>query len=442
MGLALVAACKAAPPEPSPDAPWTGAELALIGSLSPVPALPASPTNRFADSEAAAVLGQRLFFDTRLSANGKVACATCHVPSLAFADGKKLAQGVGTAGLHAPTLLGAPWSPFQFWDGRKDSLWAQALGPLEADVEHGLTRVRVAKLVATHHKAEYEAVFGALPDLSSELRFPDGARPVSSEPQHPDSQRWERMTTDDRIAVNTVVANVGKAIEAYERKLVPGAAPFDRYVAALAAGDASGGGQLSPAARRGLRAFVGKAQCVNCHNGPILTDHEFHNLGLPFEPQSKFDVGRALGASAVVKDEFRCGSVYSEVDPSTCDHLNFLNPAFVDFEGAFKTPTLRNVALTAPYMHDGQFASLSEVIAFYKTLPGKARMGHRELVLELLDASVEADDLIAFLEALTGELPDDRWMHAPTEPPPPHSPIPAAAPTAPTGASSDAPPTP
>lgn len=415
--LAMIA-CRAEPAAPSPDGPWTPAELALIGSLSPVPPLPPSPTNRVADSPEAAELGQRLFFDTRLSRNGKVACATCHIPSRAFTDGKQLAEGVGTAGRHAPTIIGAQWNTFQFWDGRKDSLWAQSLGPFEADVEHGISRVRLARLVAEHHEARYEALFGPLPDgLSDEVRFPDDARPVPYEPEHPHSRRWAQMLEGDRLAINTVVANVGKAIEAYERKLVPGTSPFDRYVAALASGDASGGGHLSPDARRGLRVFVGQGQCINCHNGPLLTDGEFHNLGLPFDPASKIDQGRTLGAKAVLKDEFRCGSPYSEVPPERCDHLNFLNPEFVDFEGAFKTPTLRNVALTAPYMHDGQFATLQEVLGFYKTLPGQARIGHRELVLELLQGDISSDDLIAFLQALTGDLPDERWMHPPPETP-------------------------
>ena len=165
-------------------------------------------------------------------------------------------------------------------------------------------------------------------------------------------------------------------------------------------------------ARRGLRAFIGKAQCVTCHNGPLLTDKQFHNLGLPTPPDAKgLDVGRSMGAQQVKDDPFRCGGPFS--DARQCDELRFLDPQFPDFMGAFKTPTLRNVARTAPYMHDGQFATLAQVVQFYKTLPGQAVIGHRELVLRLLDPAVSTDDLVAFLESLTGPLPEDTWLHAP-----------------------------
>lgn len=399
---------------PAPDDPWTPAELALIESLSPPPsAPPPAPSNRVADDERAAALGHALFFDTRLSANGQVACATCHKPELYFTDGLPTARGLGKVQRHAPTVLGAAFVTFPFWDGRKDSLWAQTHGPLESPEEHGLTRVQVATLIQTHYRADYEALFGPMPDLSDAARFPPEARPVANKPNAVASAKWQGLSAPDREAINTIFANVGKALEAYERKLLPQPAPFDAYVKALQSGDPRGGGHLSPEARRGLRAFIGEAQCVNCHNGPLLTDMEFHNLGLPFDPYSNVDMGRAIGAVEVLGDEFRCGSPYSDQDPATCDQLRYLNPRFEDFRGAFKTPSLRNVARTGPYMHDGQFKTLAEVIAFYKTLPGRAQVGHRELVLTLLTEDVPAGDLIAFLESLTGPLPDDRWARPP-----------------------------
>ena len=399
-------------PAEDPNAPWSASELALLRSLTPIPALPPSPGNRFADDPRAAALGHKLFFDKGLSANGAVACATCHNPALFFTDGLPRSKGVGTAARNAPTLLGAPWLPFLFHDGRKDSVWSQALGPLENEVEHGTDRVAVARRIATDYRTEYEALFGPLPPLSDAARFPAHARPVpfgSAQPEHP---AWLAMSDADRDAVNRVFAGAGKALEAYERKLVPGPAPFDRYVAALVAGDARGGGFLSPAARRGLRAFVGKAQCVTCHNGPWFTDKGFHNIGLPKAPgQSGVDVGRGFGAQQAKSDPFRCGTPYS--DATQCDELRFLNPRFEDFLGAFKTPTLRNVARTAPYMHSGQFATLKDVVDFYRTLPGQAQVGHREFILSLLDPQVEAADLIAFLESLTGPLPPAPWSSAP-----------------------------
>ena len=133
--LAAVTGCFAvacsSPAQPDANRPWTAAERALLGSLTPIPALPPSPGNRVADDPVAVNLGHVLFFDTGLSANGKVACATCHVPEKWFTDSLPLAQGVGQAGRNAPTLMGTQWLPYLFHDGRKDSLWAQALGPME-----------------------------------------------------------------------------------------------------------------------------------------------------------------------------------------------------------------------------------------------------------------------------------------------------------------------
>lgn len=398
--------CACGRADPAPDAPWSPAELALIYSLSPVPRLPASTGNRYADSDVAARLGKQLFFDKRLSSNGNVACATCHQPQKYFADGRALSQGLGATERHAPTLIGAAWQTYLFHDGRKDSLWSQALGPLENDNEHGFDRGALAHLLYDQYRAPYEAVFGPLPQLSDTTRYPKNARPMAFAARHPHNAAWLAMTQTDREGVSTVAANAGKAIEAFERQLLPQPAPFDAYVAALKAGQVEPpiAADFSPAARRGLRAFIGKAQCVNCHNGPLFSDREFHNIGLPpVADRSGVDVGRSLGALQVKADEFRCGTPYS--DAKLCAELAFLNPKFADFLGAFRTPTLRNVAKTAPYMHDGQMATLNDVLNFYRTLPGQAQVGHRELILQLLDPNVKSDDLLAFLQTLTGPLP-------------------------------------
>lgn len=410
--IGALSACRAAD-----DAPWTAAELRQIHSLSPIPPPPPSPGNRFADDERAARLGHRLFFDQRLSRNGQVACATCHKPELYFTDGLVQAKGVGRTTRNTPTAIGVAWWPFLFLDGRKDSAWAQALGPLEAEAEHGLDRLAVAHLVAEHYRGAYEEIFGALPPLADRRRFPAHARPVELDRQHPHAQAWAAMLPDDQTAVNAVFANVGKALEAYERKLLPQPAPFDRYAAALKAGDPLGGGHLDAAARRGLRAFVGKAGCVDCHNGPLLTDKGFHNLGVPQAKDAEgalllgVDAGRGRGAGQVKGDPFRCGEAYS--DAKDCRELKHLNPLFEDFLGAFKTPSLRNVERTAPYMHAGQFASLEEVLRFYRTLPGQPRAGHRELTLRRLGGGVDDGDLLAFLRSLSGPLPPGPWARAP-----------------------------
>ena len=180
-------------------------------SLTELEPLPPDPTNRVADDPRAADLGRRLFFDTRLSANGRVACSTCHQPERDFQDGIALAVGVGTTARRTMPIAGMARSPFLFWDGRKDSLWAQALGPLESPVEHGGTRAQYAHVVADHYRGEYEAVFGPLPDLSA---VPASAGPVGDATA---IAAWAALSEAQRDAVTGVFVNIGKAIAAYER---------------------------------------------------------------------------------------------------------------------------------------------------------------------------------------------------------------------------------
>lgn len=410
--LAVVAVVVSGCSDPQ-DAPWTAAELRIILSLSPPPALAASQGNRFADDERAARLGQRLFFDKGLSGNGKIACATCHDPARYFTDGRPRARGIADTTRNAPTVLGAQNLPFLFHDGRKDSLWAQALGPLENDAEHGFDRTAALHHLAAHYRAEYEAVFGPLPAAAEVAALPDHARPRPLDSAHPQARAWAGLSAAQQEAVTRAFVNLGKAIEAYERRLTPQMAPFDTYVAALRVGGGVGMQALDAPARRGLRAFIGAAGCVNCHNGPSFTDMGFHNLGVPAaDGVAGVDGGRSVGADQVRRDEFRCGTQWSDATPTAnaCQELRFLNPQFEDFLGAFRTPTLRNVAKTGPYMHAGQFATLDEVVRFYQTLPGRAQVGHREMTLQRLTGSVRAEELVAFLESLTGPLPDPRWL--------------------------------
>src|SRR3954471_16262048 len=161
---------------PRPE--WTTAELGTLRGLwiGSLPALPPDRSNTVADDARAVALGQQLFFDTRLSRNGTVACATCHVPAQGFQDSKPLGQGLGTTTRRTMPIAGTAYSPWLFWDGRKDSLWAQALGPLESPVEHGGTRAQYAHVVADSYARDYEQIFGPLPDLSG---VPPSAGPVA-----------------------------------------------------------------------------------------------------------------------------------------------------------------------------------------------------------------------------------------------------------------------
>lgn len=374
---------------------WSAAEITTLRSLSleSLPPTPPDPSNAFADKPEAAAFGQQLFFDKRLSANGAVACATCHQQEKSFTDGMPFSHGVGTTGRSAPSVLGASFSRFVFWDGRKDSMWAQALGPLESAVEHGGSRTQYVHLIAENYRAEYEAIFGPLPDFSDPKRFPDTAGPVKDPAVH---AAWDAMTKEDQDAITRVYANMGKAIAAYERKIQPGPSRFDTYVKALLAGDTQTmQATFTPDEVAGARLFIGKAQCISCHVGPMLTDNNFYNLNVPAAKENPDDQGRAAGAKQVLTDEFNCLSKYSDAKPSDCEYLKAIKPDDKGLERAFRTPTLRNIAETAPYMHAGQFATLEDVLKHYNT-----GIPNRQLNL----SDTELSQLVAFLRTLSGPL--------------------------------------
>jgi cytochrome c peroxidase len=397
---------------------WDDADRATLGAmlLSRLPPAPLDPSNAVAARPAAAALGKRLFADARLSANGEVSCASCHAPDRDFQDGRPVGQGVGTGSRRTMPIAATAHSPWLFWDGRKDSLWAQALGPLEDAAEHGANRAQLAHLLEANHRAEYEAVFGSFPSLRG---VPAHASPLGT-PQ--ERQAWEAMSPGQRDAVNRVFANLGKAVAAFERTVTFGESRFDRYVAAVLNGDASGQQTLTAQEVNGLRLFIGKGQCSTCHNGPLLTDQHFHNTGVPPRDAARPDRGRSVAVAKVQHDEFNCLGKYSDARPDACQELNFIAADDPAMEGAFKTPSLRNVAQRAPYMHAGQLASLEDVVAHYVRSP-RAATGHSELAhagnghserqpIRLTDA--EARDLVAFLKALTGPLRDA--APAPTAP--------------------------
>lgn len=373
---------------------WSPEELKTITSLrlAELGPPPADPSNRWADDAGAAELGRTLFFDARLSSNGRVACASCHLPERGFQDGLPLGRGVGVTARRTMPLAGTAWSPWQFWDGRKDSPWAQALGPLESAVEHGSDRAALTHLIASHHRAGFERVFGPLPSLD---RVPASAGPNGS----PEAQRaWAALDTTDRDAVTRVFVGIGKAIAAYERTLRPGASRFDRYADALATTGRAPAGLLSDDERAGLRLFVGKAGCVDCHNGPRLTDDQFHDIGTPALSGGTPDRGRALGAHQVAADEFNCRSRWSDAPAGSCRELEFMVADGPELEHAFKTPSLRGVAARAPYMHAGQFADLAGVIDHYDRAP-RGPSGRSELEPLRLTRRERAR-LLAFLATL------------------------------------------
>lgn len=372
---------------------WTEEETRLVLSLglASLPPLPADPSNAVADSPDAASLGKALFFDTRLSANGKVACGTCHLPERQFQDDLPRAKGVGETARRTMPVAGTAYSPWLFWDGRKDSQWAQALGPLESAVEHGTDRAYIAHLIEAHYAEQYEALFGSLPALEG---VPDHAGPNGSGAV---LDSWLALDATQAEAVNRVFANVGKAIAAYERTITPQPSRFDAYVDRLAAGEDTSG-ILSDQEEDGLRLFVGKGECTKCHNGPLLTDNFFHNTGVAAVAGLPDDLGRGPAVDQVLADPFNCLGPYSDADPRDCGELKFLAKAGHEMIRAYKPPSLRGVASRPPYMHAGQIATLGEVLIHYNTAP-EAPDGHSELT-PLNLSTTELAALEAFLGAL------------------------------------------
>jgi cytochrome c peroxidase len=365
--VALAAACVGG--ARADDDAWTPAERRVLRSLwiGSLPPIPDDPSNAYDTDPRAATLGRRLFFDSSFSANGKLSCATCHPADASFQDAKPIAEGTARLLRRSMPLLGVGYNTWFFWDGRKDSLWSQAATPIENTIELALTRPDVARWVDHHARADYVALFGAWPD----------------EP------RTEEATT-------RVFVNVAKVIAAFVRTIVPGPPRFDAWAAAtLGEPGSDPQATLTDAELRGFRLFIGRAHCTNCHAGPLFTNGEFHFTRVPPGPQP--DAGRSAAIALVRGDELNCLGAWSDAAPEACGALRFLDPDTRDTLRAFKTPTLRNVAERAPYMHAGQLASLTEVLRFYR----ERSHGLREIAHDDLSDG-ELADLEAFLRALSG----------------------------------------
>jgi cytochrome c peroxidase len=367
----------------APPAPWTASERVQIRALwiDALPPLPPDASNSVADDPRAVAFGHRLFFDARLSANGAISCAHCHQPIRHFTDGLPRAVALGTAARNTPSIVGTAYSPWFYWDGRRDSHWAQALVPIEAAAEHGTTRAEVAAVLRedADYRRRYESLFGQMPELPA--------------------------------GIDRVFANVGKALAAYERQLMPGTSRFDEYVAHLeAGGDPLEQPYLDAREIRGLRLFIGEARCLECHNGPLFTNNEFHNTGLLSAPGERPERGRLDGVQEALADPFNCTGAFSDDADRRCPELEFARRGS-ELIGATRVPSLRNLENTAPFQSKGQFATLSEVLEHYNAAP-PAMIGHNEATALGL-ASWELNDLEAFLNSLAAPVDADPALLAP-----------------------------
>lgn len=382
----------------------------ILTWLGPLPdAIPDDPSNAWADDPAAATLGQKLFFDAGYSGNGEVSCATCHIPNAAFDDDRaNTSEGISFTSRASMSVLNGAFgeaaeetSPWQFWDGRTDSQWAQALAPPEDEIEMGSTRTIVALHVYDTYRAEYEAVFGAMPQLR------DGAGdPVAPPEAMPGTAEWDGLPDTVRDDITGVYVNFGKAIAAYERQLISRNSRFDQFWNEIAGG-ASDSTSLSDAEKAGLRVFIGKGRCLGCHGGRNFTDGQFHNdaVAQAGENVPESDDGRAAGLTIALADEFNCAGQWSDhPDKSRCA-VSTLSGAQGEL-GAFKTPSLRDVANRAPYMHTGMMANLEQVVMHYDlggAPPGTFAGTRDELMRPLELSQPERQALIAFLFSLSGE---------------------------------------
>lgn len=377
---------------------WTDQEKAILRSLSlkSLGPVPVDPSNKYADDPRAAAFGRKLFFEDQFSGNMKVSCATCHREDYFFTDNLPLAHGMGTTARRSMSLGGVAYNSWFFWDGRSDSLWSQALGPIENKLEHGISRTMSAHIINKYHHEEYEAIFGRISE-SLEDELPQEARPAQDDPHA--LKAWVLMTPKQREAVNRIYVNMGKAIAAFVRTIMPKPSSFDRYVEQVLADEPeSSRTALTEKEARGLRLFIGKAKCTNCHNGPLFTNSDFHNLGIPPRDKENPDKGRAVAVTEVLSSEFNCFSKYSDAKPSECLELRFIDTAAERYVGAFKTPSLRSVMERPPYMHAGQFATVHEVLEFYRSKAQNPELGHDDLT------DTELDELEAFLHTLSSPL--------------------------------------
>jgi cytochrome c peroxidase len=372
-------------------------------------ALPAAKGNAVADNEKAAILGFRIFFDIRFSQDQRVRCESCHSVDHGFADNQAVPTlGIGKGTRNAPTVFNAARHSVYLWDGRADSLWSQPLIALENPNEMNFSRLEVAHAVLKFYPADYQRVFGAGPDLSDAQRFPAAGKPGAP--------TFDGMSAADQETVNMVFANVGKALEAYIRKVATGRSRADGHLLWMF-DDASTGmgagpnGVLTPTEARGMVVFA-KAGCFDCHNGPNLSDEAFHNLGVPSVPEAGLDEGRSeLALAQLAESPFSAAGEFFDGDSK----VSAPAPAVL---GGFRTPSLRNLGRSQPYGHNGAFATLEDVVDFHLEGGGSDPNHYLGKVdPRLKKVELSADDraaLIAFLKALDGAYPALPWGQWPS----------------------------
>jgi cytochrome c peroxidase len=333
------------------------------------PNLAKDPGNRVSGKPAAIAFGQALFFEPRLSGTGSVLCATCHVPFRGFQDARPRALGLEEVERNTQSLVNVRFWRWFGWDGGSDSLWAQSIRPLLDPREMRSSAAHVAGVVRNLFQGSYPEAF---------------ERPVP-----PDDE--------------ALLVDVGKALAAFQETLVSGPTPFDAFRDALAEGDAERMKAYPLAAQRGLKIFVGKGNCSVCHFGPLFSNGEFADTGVPFfAGKGRVDSGRHGGIRKLQDNAFnllgRFNDDKSGANAVGTKHVAQQHRTF----GEFRVPSLREAARTAPYMHNGSLATLSDVVRFYSELNEERLHADGERILKPLNLTEqESEDLVAFLRSLS-----------------------------------------
>jgi cytochrome c peroxidase len=391
--LLLVALLVAAPCADAALLDFSAQERQQIVSLGPwPPRIAPDPSNRVSGDAEAIALGARLFFDARLSPSNRIACVTCHQPDRGWTDGLPRARGMEELERNTPSLANLRQRRWFGWGGGADSLWMASLRPLLDPREFASSAAAVAALYARDA------------DLACRYRRAFGRAPA-----------------EERGGEESVLVNTAKALAAFQESLTSGRTPFDEFRDALASGEPAAAARYPLAAQRGLRLFIGRGNCVACHNGPQFSNGEFGDVGVPyFVAPGPVDSGRHDDLQRLRASPYNLLGRHGDDGgaSATATRHAVLEPRHW---GEFRVPSLRNVAATAPYMHNGSVPTLRDVVLHYSTLDESRIHSSAQPLLRALRLSTEeVDELVAFLETLTDAAGADRPrppMPAPCDPP-------------------------
>lgn len=353
------------------DIKFTDSEKQAILSHGPwPPPLVRDASNRFSGNPAAIMLGRALFFEKRLSGTNSISCATCHDPNIAFSDGEALGRGLARLQRNTPSIWNVRFNRWFGWSGATDTLWGASIRPILAASEMRGTKEHVHKLIAQD------------PALTAAFEEAFGVRP-------------------DELSPDLLLVATGKALAAYQETLITPRTLFDEFRDAMEAGDRQLLNQYPLSAKRGLKIFVGKGNCSLCHFGPNFTNGEFDDVAVPFfVAPGIVDPGRHGGIAEFRVSPYNRSGKFSDTrnNPTLTQRVAVQHRNW----GAFKVPPLRNIARTAPYMHNGSLATLRDVVQHYSKIDEERLHSGGNPILKPLNLTPEeAEDLARFLETLT-----------------------------------------